>query len=238
MSLAEIMATFNADVMPTTEEITAWNALNPVVIAAGGGGVRLMAGRLLVADADDTVTTKVGLFGADLTTFNEDCVAAEDTDICDPADYVDFNGWGIGVHWSDSEDTTANIYNVVIFEEPLIAVLVGWSADENSVGLALPDSVASDTPAALEDFTIAVDATDAFAGWAGAELTTNEDDQFAFSFFEALDEDWYFEDGDTTTLWTSVLDGASDNVKTADFVLVGAASLTAATSVVVAALLF
>jgi hypothetical protein len=234
MSLSEILGTFNADVMPTTEEITAWNALEPVVIVEAPG--RLMAGRLR-DDAEDTVTTKVGLFGADLTTFNEECLAADDTDICDPADYVDYNGWGIGVHWSDSAELTTNDYNAVIFEDALTVVMVSWG-EENGVGQATVATVTADAPATPGDVEDSEDAEDAFAGWAAAELTSAAEDQFAFNFFEAGDAEWYFEDGDTLSIWTSVLDDASDNVNTADFVLVGAASLTAATSVIVAALLF
>ena len=47
-------------------------------------------------DSDDLVVTKAGLFGAELTSFNSDCVAAG-SDICVPYDYADYSGWAIGV---------------------------------------------------------------------------------------------------------------------------------------------
>jgi hypothetical protein len=141
VTLLDILDDFNADVMPTTEEITAWNPLGPVQIVQA----RLMAGRLGTT-AEDTVTTKVGLFGADLTAFNEACTAAADTEICDPADYVDYNGWGVGVCWSDSEDTTTNTYNGVIFTDSLWAVNVVWDDSENTVIEGVADSVAVDAP--------------------------------------------------------------------------------------------
>jgi len=59
-----------------------------------------MSGRL--ATNANTVTTSVGLFGADLTSFLDACTAAAATTICDVTDYDTYNGWGIGVNWSSS----------------------------------------------------------------------------------------------------------------------------------------
>ena len=79
---------------------------------------------------------------------------------------------------------------------------------------------------------------DAFEAWA-AEAGDIGTAQFAFCFFEA-DADFYFEAGDTEDVWATkgATSDTNGNVKTAKFEFVGAASLTAATSVIVAALLF
>jgi hypothetical protein len=101
VTLATIITDLNGSVKPTAEEITAWGALK------------------LHENASKTVTTKVGLFGADLTAFNEACTKAGDA-ICKPADYVDYNGWGIGVNWADSEaTTTAGSFNSLVFATSL-----------------------------------------------------------------------------------------------------------------------
>ena len=80
-------------------------------------------------------------------------------------------------------------------------------------------------------------AFDGFVNW-GAEAAASGE-QFAFAFLEEEDN-FYFEAGDTTSIWATV--GATPapfgNVETTDFVLVDAASLTATTSVIVASLLF
>ena len=97
-------------------------------------------------------------------------------------------------------------------------------------------AIAEDAP--IDDDVELEDATDAFAAWA-ADAGDLEGAQFAFAFFEA-DADFYFEAGDVEDVWATfgAIADADGNVLTADFEFVGAASLTAATSVIVAALLF
>jgi hypothetical protein len=51
------------------------------------------------------ITTRVGLFGADLTEFEIVCILLDN--ICDIADYADYNGWGIGVNWESNETAPA-----------------------------------------------------------------------------------------------------------------------------------
>ncbi len=95
------------------------------------------------------------------------------------------------------------------------------------------EKVAEDAPTEGVDDT----ADDGFAAWGAIETETLV--QFAFHFFEA-DADFYFEAADTTSIWATkgAVDGVEGNVETAEFEFVGAASLTAATSVIVASLLF
>ena len=91
----------------------------------------------------------------------------------------------------------------------------------------------------MDDEADLAGAADAFEGWgADAQLGTTEE-QFAFYFFED-GADFYFEAEDTASIWATkgAIETAAGNVNTAEFVLVGAATLTAATSVIVASLLF
>jgi hypothetical protein len=77
-SLEDLFTTYNQEFTATADEITAWNTLT--------------------ATGDDDTVTKVGLWGQDLTDFNADCVTLED--LCDVADYADYNGWGVGVNFT------------------------------------------------------------------------------------------------------------------------------------------
>jgi hypothetical protein len=76
---ATLVAAYNK-FTATADEITAWKTVTAIT--------------------NDKTVTKVGLFGADLTDFEEDCVALEDK--CDVADYEDYTGWAIGVNWAPS----------------------------------------------------------------------------------------------------------------------------------------
>ena len=120
-TLAEIFEAEILDVTAATAEIDAWNTLTQVERTAP---TRLMGGRLQVNS--NTVTTSVGLFGTDLTAFNEACTAAEDTAICDPADYAVYTGWGVGVNWAASADATIGDIDGVVFATSLWSVEVEW----------------------------------------------------------------------------------------------------------------
>lgn len=213
--LAELFTTYNAEFTATADEITAWNTLT--------------------ATGDDTTVTSVGLWGQDLTDFNADCVTLGD--LCDVADYVDYNGWGVGVNFADGTEDTAD---GVAFTDSTWCVHLYWSGSSstNFVGVVQSDTaIDADHPTSSEETY--EEAADAFAAWAYDDTTTNTDPVFAFSFFEAGDTEFYFEAGDKISIWTTKgIVGTPDNVENVDFELVGAATLTAATSVVVAALLF
>jgi hypothetical protein len=226
--LAELFTSYNADIIATPAEIAAWNTLDPVQIESS----KLMSGRLSQA-ADNTVVTRVGLFGADLTDFNADCVLLEDD--CDVADYAAYNGWGVGVNWESEDDVTADQVDGVAFATSKWTVQVTWDATTNVIESGISD-VAIATMAPTPDEVDLEDAVDAFEAWA-ADAGTNAVAQFAFAFFEADDADFYFEAGDVEDVWAT-FGGFALNVETAEFEFVGAASLTAATSVIVAALLF
>jgi len=82
-------------------------------------------------------------------------------------------------------------------------------------------------------------AADAFEGWGAENQAGDDEEQFAFYFFED-GADFYFEAEDTASIWATqgAVAGAAGNVETAEFAFVGAVTLTAATSVIVASLLF
>jgi hypothetical protein len=235
-TLEDLFTTYNADITATDTEIAAWKTLEPVQRTYKEA---LSSGRLSAA-VDNKVTTSVGLFGADLTKFNEDCVALDT--LCKVADYEAYNGWGVGVNWTSTAADGAVDAQVdgVVFTDSKWTVQVTWddTADTNVVKSAIAKVAPSATTPDDGDVTLAV-ADDAFEAWA-AEAGNTEADQFTFAFFEADDEDFYFEAGETEDVWATfgAVADVEENVKTTAFEFVGAASLTAATSVIVAALLF
>jgi hypothetical protein len=230
---AEVASTW-ADLLDVTApaaEIDAWGELTQVERTAA----RLMGGRLQTNA--NTVTTKVGLFGTDLSAFQEACAAAADTTVCDPADYDAYTGWGVGVCWETSADVTDALIDGVVFATSLWSVQVEWDTTTNVVSAGEVSGVSATTPTTAADVT-AADAADPFAAW-GSTAADVSGPQFAFSLFED-GTDFYFEVGDVETIWTTFgsVTGVTGNVENTDFEFVGAASLTAATSVIVAALLF
>ena len=221
--LEDLFTDYNAKIVATADEIKAWNPLDPVPSTA-----RLMSGRL---GTDNTVVTSVGLFGYALDDFLEECATLEADGDCKVADYDAYTGWAVGVNWAGVAE---NSIDGVVFTDSLWSVQVVWGLSNDVMGGKV-DAVDVDLPTAqTADLT---DAVDGFASW-GAEEVSGEE-QFAFSFFEDED-DFYFEAEDTTSIWATygATPAPDGNVETSDFVLVGAASLTAATSVIVASLLF
>jgi len=224
-ALETLFTDYNAKITATADEIAAWNPIDPRAAAA-----RLMSGRLGV---DNTVVTSVGLFGYDLTDFLDECATLEETDECTVADYDAYTGWAVGVNWDGVED---NAIDGVVFTDSLWSVQVEWDATTNVITSGVVDEVSATAPLDTDAADLEA-ATDGFAAWGADAGKTGA--QFAFSFFEN-DDDFYFEAEDTTSIWATAgaVTGATGNVETAEFAFVGAASLTAATSVIVASLLF
>jgi len=224
-ALETLFTDYNAKITATADEIAAWNPIDPRAAAA-----RLMSGRLGV---DNTVVTSVGLFGYDLTDFLDECATLEETDECTVADYDAYTGWAVGVNWDGVED---NAIDGVVFTDSLWSVQVEWDATTNVITSGVVDEVSATAPLDTDAADLEA-ATDGFAAWGADAGKTGA--QFAFSFFEN-DDDFYFEAEDTTSIWATAgaVASAAGNVETAEFAFVGAASLTAATSVIVASLLF
>lgn len=224
-ALETLFTEYNAKITATADEIAAWNPIDPRAAT-----VRLMSGRLGV---DNTVVTSVGLFGYDLTDFLDECATLEADKDCTVADYDAYTGWAVGVNWDGVED---NAIDGVVFTDSKWSVQVEWDATTNNVQSAIVKAVSATAPLDTDAADLEA-ATDGFAAWGADAGKTGA--QFAFSFFEDED-DFYFEAEDTTSIWATAgaVAGATGNVETAEFALVGAASLTAATSVIVASLLF
>ena len=130
-TLADLLTTYSAEITAAAAEITAWGNLDPVQISS----------------VDNKVVTSVGLFGVDLTDFNAICVALED--LCDIADYADYNGWGVGVSWESPEDVTADQVDGVAFASSKWTVQVTWSgnADSNVIEFSISEvAIATDAP--------------------------------------------------------------------------------------------
>jgi len=214
---------------PTATELAAWNVATPF-------------------DADGTLDTALGLFGADLTDFTAACLAST---LCAKEDFAAWNGWAVGVQWTNSDDATANAWNGLIIEDLLWGVMVGWSyvatdrrelkaTTVNVLFAATVDAgkVAEDAPASGE--ITEESSVNAFEGWSGLPLT-NLKSQAMFTFLDGTDADQSeIQAGSLVSVWaTEALEGGSANVNTAAFELVGAVQMTvAATSAIALALLF
>jgi hypothetical protein len=101
MTLAALFTEYNAKFTASPEEIASWNAINPLQVEVEEEAAKLMSDRLSATE-DNAVVTRIGLFGANLTEFNADCVALGD--LCDVADYAAYNGWGVGVNFASEEE--------------------------------------------------------------------------------------------------------------------------------------
>jgi len=222
---AAVLADFDS-YTATTDEITAWNTITAYAAA-------------------DLVVTKAGLFGADLTAFNDACTAAADVAICDPADYADYTGWAIGVSWTpgttapSTGDKRGVAFNTLMQYIQVTFISTASTAYTLESGELLKVATAT-APAATTDVVVAA-ALDGFNAWSGAPVTdaTMKKAQFAF-FFQDTTDTTYFEAGDTEDIWlTEGCTAAGANIDSADFILVGAVNLTvAATSAIIASLLF
>ena len=226
--LEDLFTDYNASITATADEIAAWNTLDAFQVT----DTALMSGRL-GAKVDNTVVTSVGLFGFDLTDFLDECATLEADEECKVADYDAYTGWAVGVNWDGTE---ANAIDGVVFTDSLWSVQVTWDDTTNVVKSAIVDEVSATAPLPADAADLEA-AVDGFAAWGADAGATGE--QFAFSFFED-DNEFYFEAEDITSIWATAgaIAAAADNVETAEFAFVGAASLTAATSVIVASLLF
>jgi hypothetical protein len=223
---AAVLADFN-DYTASADEITAWNTITAY------------------ADAD-LVVTKAGLFGADLTAFNDACTAAADVAICDPADYADYTGWAIGVSWTPDQttppatgDKRGVAFNTLMQYIQVTFISTASTAYTLESG-SLKKAATAIAPAATTDVAVAA-AIDAFTAWGGAGVTdaTMKKAQFAY-YFQDSTATTYFEAGSTEDIWiTEGCTAAGANVETSAFVFVGAVNLTvAATSAIIASLLF
>lgn len=79
---------------PTATDESSWTTLTPL--------------------ASSTVTSKVGLFGADLTSFYADCAVA--SALCTASAFSSFTGWAIGVQFTLSAAAAQDDMAGICFE--------------------------------------------------------------------------------------------------------------------------
>ena len=220
-TIAGLIATHNT-YAPSATEITAWKEVTKH------------------ATALDKVVTKAGLFGADLSKFNEDCVTYES--FCDVEDYETFSGWAVGVAWTAATGNTVDTPLGVAFNglKTLVQVDFATGAAAAVKDIALTADATATAPAAAA--VVPATSVNAFTNWSFKPVTFTAlaGEQTAFKFQDS-DSDFYLEADDTDDVWATgdVSAGTQTNVGTAGFVFVGAASLVAASaSIIVASLLF
>lgn len=217
---ALLLAKYN-EYKPSAAEITAWKEVTKH------------------ASASDKLVTKAGLFGADLTKFNEECA---ELDWCKPEDYETFSGWAVGVAWTAATGNSVVTPLGVAFNglKTLVQVTLTSGAAAAVKDIALTADATATTPLAAA--VVPVTSINAFKSWSFKPVTFTlvAGEQTAF-WFQDSDDDFYLEAEDTDDLWATgdVSTGTQANVASADFVFVGAASLVAASaSIIVASLLF
>ena len=116
-TLAQVFAANIAS--PTESDLSSWTELTPL--------------------ASSTITTKVGLFGADLTYFYSDCAIANA--VCTASDFHDFSGWAIGAHWTWTTAASENAKTGICFELDMNCVIIKAGATDNIIN-AFTDTVA------------------------------------------------------------------------------------------------
>jgi hypothetical protein len=216
---ALLLAKYN-EYKPSADEITAWNTVTKH------------------ASAVATVTIKAGLFGADLTKFNEECA---ELDWCDVTDYETFSGWAVGVAWTGLASNAVVTPLGVAFNGlgTLVQNTFSAAAASSVKDVKLTADVTASTPA-VNTLTPA-NSVNPLTGWSGkSAVSVAIGEQTAF-YFQDSEDDFYLEAEDTDDVWATgdLLSGTQTNVNTPDFEFVGAASLVAASaSIIVASLLF
>jgi hypothetical protein len=219
MSFTNLQALFthyNAEFKATADEIQTWKTLNKDQIYSEPDSVE--------------VVTSVGLFGADLNSFHDDCVSLED--LCNLSDYADYTGWGVGVNFASDSPVTATQIDGVALTTSKWTLQNTWSSSTNVVESGVADFNISDWFSYIEGPTVET-AEDPFEGWAAAP-GDNAAPQFAFALFKN-ESDFYFEAGDVTSAWATFggVDGIYLMVESSEFEFVGAAALAATTSLFV-----
>ena len=135
---------------PSAAEVTAWNTVTKH------------------ASAGDKLVTKAGLFGADLTKFNEECA---ELDWCDVTDYETFSGWAVGVAWTAATGNTVVTPLGVAFNglKTLVQVTLTSGAAAAVKDIALTADATATTPLAAA--VVPVASINAFKSWSFKPVT-------------------------------------------------------------------
>ena len=108
---------------PTESDLNNWTEITPLAAA-------------------ETISTKVGLFGADLTDFYANCAIA--SAVCTATDYHDFTGWAIGAKWTWTTEATTGDTTGICFELDSNCVSIEAGDTDNLIN----SFASSDAPAA------------------------------------------------------------------------------------------
>ena len=210
--LTDVFLAHIASFHPNSSDIANWTALTPPT-------------------GESNVTTEVGLFGADLTSFLADCAIA--TTNCKSADYINYNGFTLYVEWVATTAPTAGDVNSVTF-----ASHNQWVANQWGTTNAIKAGTYKTTPAisvpAKGDLTL--DTEDGpFLNWDGELQALSKLTQLAITFIDSTSSSNAFQVGDTATIWAHKnYAGGVASVVTFG----GAASLAAEAGFLAVALLF
>ena len=162
--------------VPTSTDLEAWTELKP-------------------ATDDAIVTTAVGLFGADLTEFLDNCATA--TEECDVTEYENFSGWAIGIEWTAATTTVpigpsparlrqagASSMSSVVFEDQSLLVGVVWKTEDNLLYHSTFDvDVADDAPGYGDlDQETDMDLLNPFTNWSGERVPREDKLQYSIHF--------------------------------------------------------
>ena len=90
-TLEELFTQYNSVFKASADEIAAWGTL---IIDEEG-----------LHDDTVLVDTSVGLFGADLSVFYDDCVALGELYKCRTI-LDDYSGWGVGINWAPTAEVS------------------------------------------------------------------------------------------------------------------------------------
>lgn len=224
-------AALTAEWKATDAEVTLWSTMAAIKTA-------------------DLAVNKLGLFGADLTSFNEKCAADTATTAkCSVTTYEKYNGWGVGISFGATVADRTEAAHGAGFVLSKQWVQVTWVAA--ATGPTVISGLSTVAIAVATPTSTAADVTDAptadgFAGWilTGALPATLKAAGFAARFFletdAEVDNSFFFEADETTDIFSiSASTTPPTNVANTGFKLVSASALcTAATSVIAASLLF
>lgn len=186
--------------------------------------------KLTAATGDSVYTTLVGLFGADLTAFLADCTTSTE---CKEEDYSVYTGWAFGIQWTGT--AVNSDFTSVTFADNLEIVGCFWSstAADNAINNGVVTEVSATKPGSPDGLASVNDKSGPFDSWDGVIKSTTDKLQYAVHFLET-DNDFYFETGDSVTLWNhlNLVAGVSTDVT-----LGNAVQLTATAGAIIAATL-
>ena len=214
-TLAQVFAA--SIVSPTENDLSSWTEITPLAAAP-------------------TISTKVGLFGGDLTDFYFNCAVA--SAVCAAADFHKFTGWAIAAQWTWATAATTGDKTGICFEADNNCVTIKAGATDNLIQAF----TSVDVPAAAEPniadggyCTISNHGGFNHFCWYGKLEPIVNQVQIAYRFQNTNDP--VREVGDVEKVWVTPGIGGTANLATT-VTYANAAYLTSAAGIIVLSLLF